>query len=309
MSNHNKETKARCTHCYRHYVEGTAAWALYMMRMGHKVTNPMYDPRVYHLPEGGMIHVNGIESIAGSEWIDYWCIDVPDGWQLYEEPKPANPERWVCYECGVKDSRKGHFPGCSRIVKPKPTYAAPQDIINYMFAAWVKSGMYYKDFDRHVIDMMNGLMERTIVCYGDEDDDNIGIIPLRVMLDRQVHSMRLKPLKIYRHGENIRYIPNIEEDYIHSPINEKILEQMEDLMAVALWGIMREEDNDDAAHWKAYKMSIGPIYSYNISDEMGGKAGGCLTKEQLLGKYERAVEDMFNEFGEEKGLLKAQEEK
>jgi hypothetical protein len=179
--------------------------------------------------------------------------------------------------------------------------AAPQDIINYMFAAWVKSGMYYKDFDRHVIDMMNGLMTRTLVCYGDEDDDNIGIIPLRAMLDRQVHSMRLKPLKIHRHGENIRYIPNIEEDYIHSPINEKILEQMEDLMAVALWGIMREEDNDDAAHWKAYKMSIGPIYSYNISDEMGGwSGGGCLTKEQLLGKYERAVEDMFNEFGEEK---------
>jgi len=278
MSNHNKETKARCTHCYRHYVEGTAAWALYMMRMGHKVTNPMYDPRVYHLPEGGMIHMNGVETIATNQWIDYWCIDVPDSWQLYEEPKP--------------------------------TYATPQDIINYMFAAWVKSGMYYKDFDRHVIDMMNGLMTRTLVCYGDEDDDNIGIIPLRAMLDRQVHSMRLKPLKIRRHGENIRYIPNIEEDYIHSPINEKILEQMKDLMAVALWGIMMEEDNDDAAHWKAYQMSIGPIYSYNISDEMGGwSGGGCLTKEQLLGKYERAVEDMFNEFGEEKSQLKAQEEK
>ena len=87
MSNHNKETEARCPHCYRHYVEGERAWALYMMRMGHKVTNPMYDNRVYHLPEGGMIHVNGIESIATSQWIDYWCIDVPDGWQLYE-PKP-----------------------------------------------------------------------------------------------------------------------------------------------------------------------------------------------------------------------------
>ena len=88
MSNHNKETEARCIHCYRHYVEGTAAWALYMMRIGHKVTNPMYDQRVYHLPEGGMIHVNGIKSIAGSEWIDYWCIDIPDGWEIYEEPKP-----------------------------------------------------------------------------------------------------------------------------------------------------------------------------------------------------------------------------
>ena len=88
MSDHNKETEARCPHCYRHYVEGTAAWALYMMRMGHKVTNPKYDPRVYHLPEGDMIHVNGIKSIATNQWIDYWCIDLPDGWQLYEEPQP-----------------------------------------------------------------------------------------------------------------------------------------------------------------------------------------------------------------------------
>jgi hypothetical protein len=80
MSNHNKETEARCFHCYRHYVEGTAAWALYMMRMGRKVTNPKDDPRIYHLPEGGMIHVNGIKSIAGNLWIDYWCIDLPDGW-------------------------------------------------------------------------------------------------------------------------------------------------------------------------------------------------------------------------------------
>ena len=87
MSDHNKETEARCPHCYRHYVEGTAAWALYMMRMGHKVTNPKYDPRVYHLPEGDMIHVNGIKSIATNQWIDYWCIDLPDGWQLYEEPE------------------------------------------------------------------------------------------------------------------------------------------------------------------------------------------------------------------------------
>jgi hypothetical protein len=84
MSNHNK-----CPHCYRHYVEGTAAWALYMMRMGCKVTNPKYDPRVYHLPEGSMIHVNGIKSIATNQWIDYWCIDIPDGWQIYEEPQPA----------------------------------------------------------------------------------------------------------------------------------------------------------------------------------------------------------------------------
>jgi hypothetical protein len=89
MSNHNKETEARCFHCYRHYVEGTAAWALYMMRMGRKVTNPKYDPRVYHLPEGSMIHVNGIKSIATNQWIDYWCIDIPDGWQIYEEPQPA----------------------------------------------------------------------------------------------------------------------------------------------------------------------------------------------------------------------------
>ena len=96
MSNHNKETEARCPHCYRHYVEGERAWALYMMRMGHKVTNPMYDNRVYHLPEGGMIHVNGIESIATSQWIDYWCIDVPDGWQLYEEPEPE-PEPKPAY--------------------------------------------------------------------------------------------------------------------------------------------------------------------------------------------------------------------
>ncbi len=88
MSDHNKETEARCPHCYRHYVEGTAAWALYMMRMGHKVTNPKYDPRVYHLPEGDMIHVNGIKSIATNQWIDYWCIDLPDGWRLYE-PKPT----------------------------------------------------------------------------------------------------------------------------------------------------------------------------------------------------------------------------
>jgi hypothetical protein len=88
MSNHNKETEARCFHCYRHYVEGTAAWALYMMRMGHKVTNPKYDPRVYHLPEGGMIQVDRMEVIAGNQWIDYWCIDIPDGWEVYEEPKP-----------------------------------------------------------------------------------------------------------------------------------------------------------------------------------------------------------------------------
>jgi hypothetical protein len=88
MSNHNKETEARCFHCYRHYVEGTAAWALYMMRMGRKVTNPKYDPRVYHLPEGGMIQIDGMEIIAGNQWIDYWCIDVPDGWEIYEEPKP-----------------------------------------------------------------------------------------------------------------------------------------------------------------------------------------------------------------------------
>lgn len=82
----NKETEARCFHCYRHYVEGTAAWALYMMRMGHKVTNPKYDPRVYHLPEGGMIHINGVETIATNQWVDYWCIDIPDGWEIYEEP-------------------------------------------------------------------------------------------------------------------------------------------------------------------------------------------------------------------------------
>ena len=88
MSNHNKETEARCFHCYRHYVEGTAAWALYMMRMGHKVTNPKDDPRVYYLPEGGIIQVDGMEIIAGNKWIDYWCIDIPDGWEIYEEPKP-----------------------------------------------------------------------------------------------------------------------------------------------------------------------------------------------------------------------------
>lgn len=98
MSDHNKETEARCPHCYRHYVEGTAAWALYMMRMGHKVTNPKYDPRVYHLPEGDMIHVNGIKSIATNQWIDYWCIDLPDGWRLYE-PKPTyKVGDWVKYD-------------------------------------------------------------------------------------------------------------------------------------------------------------------------------------------------------------------
>ena len=101
MSNHSKETEARCPHCYRHYVEGTAAWALYMMRMGHKVTNPMYDNQVYHLPEGGMIHINGrIETIAANLWVDYWCIDIPDGWQLYE-PKPETAFKvgdWVKYD-------------------------------------------------------------------------------------------------------------------------------------------------------------------------------------------------------------------
>jgi hypothetical protein len=94
MSNHNKETEARCPHCYRHYVEGTAAWALYMMRMGRKVTNPD-DPRVYYLPEGGIIQVDGMEMIAGNKWIDYWCIDIPDGWQLYEPHHDFNVGDWV----------------------------------------------------------------------------------------------------------------------------------------------------------------------------------------------------------------------
>lgn len=254
---------------------GTAEWAWQMAKLG--IETRCYEGKI-KVSKSGLIEVcyNGMAyAMPLTQSPDNKAYTIkkisqcsPTGWQLYEEPKP--------------------------------TYAVPQDIINYMFAAWVKSGMYYKDFDRHVIDMMNDLMTRTLVCYGDEDDHNIGIIPLRAMLDRQVHAVQLRPLKTHCHGENIRYIPNIEEDYIHSPINEKTLEQMEDLMVVALWGIMREEDNDDAAHWKAYQMSIGPIYSYNISDEMGGKVGGCLTKEQLLGKYERAVEDMFNEFGEEK---------
>jgi len=154
MSNHNNETEARCIHCFRHYVEGTAAWALYMMRMGHKITNPMYDQRVYHLPEGGMIHVNGIESIATTQWIDYWCIDIPDGWQLYEEPEPANPERWVCYECGIKDSRTGHFPGCSRIVKPQPQPAyAGGDWVEFIDAGGHKSqGKYLsKAYDNAIL--------------------------------------------------------------------------------------------------------------------------------------------------------------
>lgn len=103
MNNHNKEIEARCSHCYRYYIEGTTAWALYMMRMGHEITNPMYDTRVYHLSEGGMIHVNGVETLAASEWIDYWCIDIPDSWEIYEEqikePEPIydihiNPRFW-----------------------------------------------------------------------------------------------------------------------------------------------------------------------------------------------------------------------
>jgi hypothetical protein len=105
MSNHNKETEARCPHCYRHYVEGTAAWALYMMRMGHKVTNPKYDPRVYHLPEGRMIQVDGMEIIAGNQWIDYWCIDIPDGWEIYEEPKPLLTDSKVGDLCQRKDGK------------------------------------------------------------------------------------------------------------------------------------------------------------------------------------------------------------
>jgi hypothetical protein len=118
MSNHNKETEARCFHCYRHYVEGTAAWALYMMRMGRKVTNPKYDPRVYYLPEGGMIQIDGMEIIAGNQWIDYWCIDIPDGWEIYEEPKPE-PE--VKVKVTLEGTvRKSQLNGCFVLDTPMP---------------------------------------------------------------------------------------------------------------------------------------------------------------------------------------------
>lgn len=126
MSNHNKETEARCFHCYRHYVEGTAAWALYVMRMGRKVTNPKHDPRVYHLPEGGMIHVNGIKSIATNQWIDYWCIDIPDGWKIYEEPKPE-PEPLLADAC-VGDLCKHRNGDWSQVIDTNGTYIPGQPI-------------------------------------------------------------------------------------------------------------------------------------------------------------------------------------
>jgi hypothetical protein len=126
MSNHNKETEARCFHCYRHYVEGTAAWALYMMRMGHKVTNPKYDPRIYYLPEGGMIQIDEMEIIAGNQWIDYWCIDIPDGWEIYEEPKPEHP--------AINDYNRYDYIPVEGIRQPKPE---PQPLLADAQVGWL----------------------------------------------------------------------------------------------------------------------------------------------------------------------------
>lgn len=169
-----------------------------------------------------------------------------------------------------------------------------QKIVNYLFSVWVKSGMYYKDFDRHIIDMMNGLVTRTLIFYGDESDDNIAVVPLRKMLEHQAKTIELTKLTVTNYGQNIRYIPDAEQDYIHSPISEKCLEQMEDMVAMALWGIMQDEPNDSAAHWELYKLSISPIYHYDISMEMPG-VGGCRTTDQLLLDYELALTNGIEE--------------
>jgi hypothetical protein len=167
------------------------------------------------------------------------------------------------------------------------TKAQTQDIINYMFAVWVRSGMYCKDFDRHVIDMMNRLLTWTIVCCGDDDDD-LGIVPLREIIEVKGKISELPPIKVYCvHGENIRYIPDIDMDFLHSPLSEECLDDMAIIAAVALREIMREEPNNNAARWIMYEMSVGPIYDYEICNSIGGIGGGCATIKQLLLGYEQ----------------------
>lgn len=115
--------------------KGSAEWRNYQLRNGKCVFRPK-DSEYYQA--GGQGRIIG-RLVSNGEFNSTWNVDTfmrddSDGWQLYEEPEPANPERWVCYECGIKDSRTGHFPGCSRIVKPQPQPAPAfrvEDLVKY----------------------------------------------------------------------------------------------------------------------------------------------------------------------------------
>lgn len=71
-------------------VPGSSAEALENMIKGHKVTSKD-DPCIYWLGEDDLIicgkHGNCEEQpvVSATLWVDYWCIEVPDGWRIYEE--------------------------------------------------------------------------------------------------------------------------------------------------------------------------------------------------------------------------------
>lgn len=140
--------------CYAYYeiigypvVEGSKEWALYQMMQGKKVRykgaiGNVYwalnqDGNVQYYDMADPAYVGTIRSKLefGERTWDYH-------WQLYKEPQLIDSDRWACFECGVKDSRKGHFPGCSRDVKPKPTYKVGD---------WVE----YKNGKHHQVDSVH----------------------------------------------------------------------------------------------------------------------------------------------------------
>ena len=85
-------------------VDGSAEWALWQHINGNVLSNPKH----------GLFRWK-----YRSDSTAWDCIKVyQDGLIIDSEPEESHPKRWVCFECGVKDSRKGHFYDCKRTGSP-----------------------------------------------------------------------------------------------------------------------------------------------------------------------------------------------
>ena len=154
-------------------------------------------------------------------------------------------------------------------------------LINYMFYVWVTSGMFYRDFVSHVIDMLLTLETWTLRCEEHDDDSCEGLYV--VPLESVIENIALPAPKIYQScGRNLRFIPDIETNYIHSPQSVECETDMALITAYILHEQWLKQGNMSAAKWETIALAHSPLYYFDLS---GLDIGGVLSNDQLLKKY------------------------
>lgn len=156
----------------------------------------------------------------------------------------------------------------------------PQDIINHIFAIWVKSGMYYRDFSMIILDLINSIDVDTLMIRDyDDGEEELFVIPLRKALKATSEKFKnqfIPKFKIFCYGKNIRFTPDIDESHISSPIDCKIERYMKNMLVLAMHMFAENNINlsDKEIKWNMYEMSMTPIYYFEVASEMNGIGGG-----------------------------------